>query len=198
METDIDALRREQLDLRKRLDELDGAIAQQQEPEVELGPTVTITIPSNGFERPTDAEMRTLANRAYETYDFLDPCSHEAFEIAFIAIGTMSRLPEPNRKLYFHTHVENVNAIARQLGFRRDLQGNSVLTAIVAHNDIPWIAHAPHVGQVLECALADKYRSGRPCANSWKGLLAGDPFLPPWPPRQAPGPSSRLPTFSVY
>jgi hypothetical protein len=200
METDIDALRREQLALRKRLDELDAAIAEQApepEPEeIERRPSVTISVPSNGFEPATDSEMRALAALAYAEYDFLQPCSDEAFEIAFIAIGHMNRLDAPNRKLYFHTHIENVNDIARQLGFRRDLLGNSVLNAIIAHNDIPWIAHAS--GQPLEVALADRYRLGRACSNAWRGLLAGDPFVPPWPPRQAPGMSSRLPQFSVY
>ena len=199
--TDIDALRREQLELRKRLDAIDGAIAQQRKPEpdeIERRFSVTIQVQSNGFMRPTDEEMRALAALAYAEFDFLQPSSDEAFAIAFAAIGRMNRLDAPNRTISFSTHVENVTDVARNLGFRRDLPGNAVLTAIAAHNDIPWIAHAPHVGQMLECALADKYRSGRPCSNAWRGLLAGHPFVPPLPPRQAPGTHSRLPTFSVY
>jgi hypothetical protein len=200
METDIDALRREQLELHKRLDAIDAAIAEQApepEPEeIERRPTVTISVPANGSQRPTDAEMRALANLAYSEYSFLVPCTDEAFEIAFIAIGHMNRLPEPNRKLYFYTHTANVNDIARNLGFSRNLLGNAVLNAIICHNDIPWIAYAS--AQPLEVGLADKYRSGRPCSNAWRGLLAGHPFVPPLPPRQAPGTHSRLPTFSVY
>ena len=128
-------------DLRRRLDAIDGAIAEQQEPEVELGPTVTITIPSNGFEAAFDAELRTLQELVCSEYDLLTPCSDGAFERAFVAIGTMNRLSAPDRNISFHTHVDNVAEVAGQLGFIGAIPGNAVLLAVIAHGDVAWIAY---------------------------------------------------------
>ena len=105
--TDIDALRREQLELRKRLDAIDGAIAQQRKPEpdeIERRFSVTISVPSNGFQRPTDDEMLALAERAYETYDFLDPCIRRGVRDRFHRRRTheSSRRAEQNN-FVFHT-----------------------------------------------------------------------------------------------
>jgi hypothetical protein len=196
----IDALRREQIELRKRLDLIDARLKAEQGPEPEAererGVTATLSAPSTGFVRPTAEELRTLGDRVYAAFDFLAPCSETALERAFIAIGHMFRLPEPS-KLAFHSHVERVNDVARLLGFRGETPGNAVLTALICHNDVPWRAHAPNTGQMLECAL-DPY-SGRPCSNAWKKVLAGAPLTPPLPPRPLPGGQSvPLPRFSVY
>ncbi len=199
---DFTALRREQSDLRKRLDAIDATLKTAQAPvpeeyERECGVSVTISAPETGFVRPTAEELRTLADRAYAEYDFLVPCSEATLERAFIAVGHMFRLAEPSRKLAFYSHVENVGDVAQRLGFRGETPGNAVLTALICHNDVPWRAHAPHAGQMLECAL-DPY-SGRPCSNAYRRVLAGEPLTPPLPPRPLPGgPSVPLPRFSVY
>jgi hypothetical protein len=196
---DVAALRREQNDLRKRLDAIDATLNREQpEREAELGPTVTISVPETGFECPSDEEMRALAELAYDTYDFLQPCSGGMFARAFISVGHTARLDAPNRKLSFAAHVANVEIIAQQLGLVGPIQGHAVLTALICHGDIAWIAYDSSRGQGIECSLAGLYRIGRPCSNAWRGLLAGHPFVPPLPPRQAPGTHSRLPTFSVY
>jgi hypothetical protein len=196
---DVSALRREQNDLRKRLDAIDATLNREQpEREVELGPTVTISVPETGFECPTDDEMRALAELAYGTYDFLEPCSDGMFERAFIAIGHIARADAPNRKISFREHVDNVECIAQQLGLVGPIQGTAVFTALICHSDIAWIAYDSSRGQGIECSLAGLYRIGRPCSNAWRGLLAGKPFVPPLPPRLAPGLAPRgAPVFSV-
>ena len=199
---DFAALQREQSDLRKRLDAIDARLkanhgAAPEACEIERGPTVTVTVPSNGFKCPTDGELRALAELAYSEYDFLQQCSDDAFKRTFIAIGHMRRLDAPTRKIAFCTHVENVGDVAARLGFIGPVPGNAVLNALICHNDVAWIAHASHLGQMLECSL-DPW-SGRPCSNAYLGLLAGQPFVPPLPARPMPGGSNvPLPRFSVY
>jgi hypothetical protein len=146
MVVDVAALRREQNDLRKRLDAIDRAIDADHESapdayEIERGPTVTVMVPlSDEFVLPTGDESRALAELAYSEYDFLQRCSDDAFERAFIAIGHMNRLDAPNRKISFSTHVENVGDVARQLGFIGTVPGNAVLTALICHNNVACLA----------------------------------------------------------
>jgi hypothetical protein len=198
---DVAALRREQTELRKRLDAIDLAIKADNEPAPEeydrpRAATVTVSVPSNGFVRPTVQELQTLADRVYDEHEWLDPCCGDSFARAFVAIGCMYRLAEPSRKLAFSSHVENVGDVLGRMGMR-GVPGNAVLAAIIGHGDIAWRAQDLRVGQLLEVAL-DPY-VGRKCNNRWRAVLQGEPLLPSLPPRTLPGgPSVPLPRFSVY
>ena len=200
METaDVAALRREQADLRKRLDAIDAKLKDEQGPEREVererGVTVTISVPRTGFQRPTADELQELARRVDDEHDWLVPCSEDAFARAFTAVGFMFRLPEPSRKLAFSAHVNSANSVLERLGLS-GVAGNALLAAMIAHSDVPWRAQAMHLGQPLECGLHPF--AGRPCSNAYRRVLAGEPLTPPLPPRPLPGaPSVPLPRFSI-
>jgi len=99
------------------------------------------------------------------------------FKRAFVAVGFQFRQASPNASKYFHTHIAALNEfLAGSLGWE-PVSGYAAFAAIVAHNDVSWRAADARIGQMLEVALDP--HSGRPCANAWRGLLAGEPLRPP-------------------
>jgi hypothetical protein len=179
------SLRREQSELRKRLDLIDARLKAERGPapeerERERGVTVTVSVAQTGFQRPTAEQLLALSEIVWREHAWLDQCSEAAFERAFLGVGYMYRLDEPSRKLAFYSHVDNCNDVLQRLGLRA-VEGAAVLAAILAHGDIPWRAHNPRRGQMLEVALAPF--TGRKCNNRWRAVLTGEPLLPSLPSR---------------
>ncbi len=117
---------------------------------------------------------------------FLIPLSTPEFEAefgrAFVAVGYAFRLSEPSTARYFHSFVEDANALQREYWRAHAVSGSALLAAIIGHGDVPWRPVNQAVGQLLEVGL-DPY-SGIRCSNAWRGILEGRPLRSPLPPRR--------------
>jgi len=161
-----------------------------------------------GVDMPTDGELARLMAIVAEAHPWLSfpPTNdnsyisrhHKAeFKCAFYGVGRMLRLSEPTQKIEFHTHVDRINNLLRGHG-HSEVEGDAVMAAIIAWNDVFWRKADRNLGQLLEVAL-DRY-SGLPCSSEgWRGLLKGEPVRPPLPPRGFRAPPSRpTPQVSIY
>lgn len=162
--------------------------------------TITTSLPSTGFEQPSDKEILALMKIVYgahpdlrgnaETFlrkgrDLLGTVDDFEVEFgrAFVAVGYAFRTVEPVTTRYFHSLVEDANALLRRYWGAKPVSGTALLAAIIAHGDVCWRPANRAVGQLLEVGL-DPY-SGVRCANAWRGILEGRPLHAPLPPRRA-------------
>lgn len=143
-------------------------------------------LPSTNFERPSADQLRGLARIVFGHYPKIEPCSEREFALAFQAIGLMWRLPAPDTRQYFRSHVDSANDLLQRLGLGDiEIEGNAVLAAIVAHGDIKFRLANRAIGQMLEIGLSPL--SGLPCStpNAWRAVLATGRLLSPTPPSAA-------------
>jgi hypothetical protein len=155
---------------------------------IEPATTVRTLPPSSAFQMATEDELRKLAERVFDGHEGLRKEAAESsnffrdFSAAFRAVGVMRRTDAPDAKRYFDAHIDDVNVVLGELGERgRRVDGVAVLTAILAHGDIPWRRHDRAIGQPLEVGL--NRWIGRACSNHWRDVLRGAQLLVPLPSR---------------
>jgi len=141
---------------------------------------ITTELPSTGYQRPTDQELRQLAAIVYAAYPNNPPISERTFSLAMFAVGRMFRTVDTVSKLYFPAWVDIINTFLDTHDLPA-IGGAGVFAAVIGHNDIPVRLGNSRYGQMLEIGL-DQY-AGAKCSNSWRGVLAGAPLLEPLPPR---------------
>jgi hypothetical protein len=114
----------------------------------------------------------------------------DEFKRAFLAVGRLGRLTEPSPDRHFHAVVDDANRVlsARRLS---DVEGDSVMVAILAWGDVQHRAADAALGQLTEVAIA-KINQGTPAVPRWREILTGKAnLLAPLPPRgQGASPSS--------
>jgi hypothetical protein len=166
--------------------------------------TITHALNDTGFgEMPTDKELASLlkivlaahadiARAAAPHVDFA-----EQFRNAFLAVGYLFRLDQPNSKRFFSAFVEDAGEWLVRLG-RAPVSGPAFLAAVIAHGDVPFRKADEQIGQLLEVGL-DPY-SGRRCKRGWRDILRGErSLLPPTPPPSAGRhPSEYAPRPRIY
>jgi hypothetical protein len=152
---------------------------------------ITVQLPSTGFVEPTAAELRSLSKIVAAAHPGWRVPDDDEFRRAFVAQGFFFRLPGPNTRVYYGSHVDAANDFLRRLRWQA-IDGGSLLFAIVAAGDVPIRYANPGVGQLQEVGL-DQY-SGLPVRHHWRGLLDGSrnlltPVPPPASLRRAAEPS---------
>jgi hypothetical protein len=150
--------------------------------------TISTSLPSTGFEQPSDKQLLALlkivlgAREGLRDHAAQTPDFEMEFARAFVAVGYAFRLREPSTARYFHAFVEDANTLLRTYWTAKAVSGTALITAIIAHGDVPWRPANRAVGQLLEVGL-DPY-SGIRCSNAWREILKGRPLRDPLPPRK--------------
>ncbi len=135
---------------------------------------ITVQLPSTGFIEPTAAELRSLSKIVSAAHPGWTIPDEDEFRRAFVAQGFFFRLPGPNTRVYFTSHIDAANAFLGRLRWPQ-IGGGALMFAIVAAADVPIRYASPALGQLQEVGL-DQY-SGLPCRNKWRGVLDGSANL---------------------
>jgi hypothetical protein len=150
--------------------------------------TITIELPSTGFESPDADELGKLARIVHAADpafpDFSEPDAIDEFARAFVAAGYFFRLPAPCTTRYFASILDDANVFLTTRLRWQAIGGRAFLAAIVAASDVPWRRAEPAIGQLLEVGL-DPF-SGLRTRNRWRGLIDGTAnLIAPTPPPPA-------------
>jgi len=146
---------------------------------------ISYALPSTNFKRPNHDQLRELARIVRAAHPWIEPVDEPEFERAFFAVGYMFRLSEPDKRKFFHSHVDACNDFLRTLRWNA-VDGPAVLAAVFAHGDVPVQFANPRLGRLLGVGLNP--HSGRGCSNRWRDVLAGSaPLLAVVTPPEARG-----------
>jgi hypothetical protein len=136
-----------------------------------------------GYLRPHAEAMAELL-RIVQANEWIDlrAVKQGPFGRAMEFVGRCFRLDQPSTKYYLSGWVDYANDYMDRCGLFADIDGDSLLAAVIAASDVPYRLPDGRYGQVAELAL-DRF-SGKKTTNAWR-LLKGSPLRPPLAPRLA-------------
>jgi hypothetical protein len=134
-------------------------------------------LPQTDFSLPSPAELDKLRKIVISAHPWLADHDPQAFHHSFWAAGLMFRTPEPCKSRYFAAFVDDASQMLQKYGLP-GVDGNSFLSACLAHGDIVWRRGDRSQGVLLEIGLSATY-AGAKCKNTWRKLLTGEANLLP-------------------
>lgn len=149
-----------------------------------------ITGPLSSFVMPSDAELNRLREIVGLHYpDLIDSSGpafsgsksarmqdwNDQFKLAFLALGNMRRLDQPDHKRYASHWIEEAEIWLRPRGKSTTLRFGPFTAALLAHGDIPFSGLCMS-GQVPEFGLS--LYVGREARDAWRHVLSSGRILP--------------------
>ena len=97
---------------------------------------ISIQLPATGFIEPTRAELRSLSKIVAAAHPGWTVPDEDEFRRAFVAQGFFFRLPGPNTRVYYGSHLDAANEFLGRLRWPA-IGGGAFMFAIVAAADVP-------------------------------------------------------------
>ena len=176
------------------LAELKTGLPPKSVPQPDERPLMSYLTPPSNFVRPTEKELRRLADIVVGKYpklgarkslrgllgDEFDADFRDGFAWAFERLGFIGRTQEPDKKHYVeHWLNETKDWLAMYRPNHCGNIGAGFLAAVLAHGDISYILADVSRGVVWSVGLTNF--GGKLAGDAWKRVLAGELLAPTQP-----------------
>jgi hypothetical protein len=131
-------------------------------------PTLAPKIELSFTQRITVRNFPSLADKIEPDVGGITADFFREFKAAFIAIGSMRRMGEPDRRHYVSYHVEAAQSWLRSHNLFADIPTNAFIAAALAHGDIPW-TNGTIDGQLWELGI--NIYTGPVASDAWRLVL---------------------------
>lgn len=138
----------------------------------------------NDADFPNDRELQRLLQNAGSAFPLVAKAFHaednavERFVSAFRWARSVGRIKDPDRRHYLSYFVDDAKAWCQRLQISpATSRGSDIILAVIACNDIDFIAANEHMGQLWELALVpSNFGQGNrlPDPSAWRKVLAGE------------------------
>jgi hypothetical protein len=119
-------------------------------------------------QRLTLRNIPSLADQIKPDVEAISADYFREFRAAFVAIGSMKRMDEPDRRHYASFHVEAAQSWLRSHSMFADIPANAFIAAALAHGDVLYTDGAVD-GSLWELGIS--VYVGKPAGDAWRGVL---------------------------